>query len=48
MHITGCFHQFLGFHLEGVPNAEGVTVVKDYWGLGIDRVVFRKRLAGAG
>jgi L-amino acid N-acyltransferase YncA len=42
------FHQSLGFHLEGVPNAEGVPIVKDYGGPGGDRVVFRKSLAGAG
>jgi GNAT superfamily N-acetyltransferase len=42
------FHQSLGFHLEGVPNAEGVPVIKDYGGPGVDRVVFRKSLAAAG
>lgn len=42
------FHQSLGFHLEGVPNAEEVPVVKDYGGTGGDRVVFRTRLEGAG
>jgi ribosomal protein S18 acetylase RimI-like enzyme len=42
------FHQSLGFHLEGVPNAEGVPVVKGYGGPGVDRVLFRKSLAGAG
>jgi GNAT superfamily N-acetyltransferase len=42
------FHQSLGFHLEGAPNAEGVPIVKDYGGPGVDRVVFRKSLAGAG
>jgi ribosomal protein S18 acetylase RimI-like enzyme len=41
------FHQALGFQLEGVPNAEGVPVMKDYGGPGVDRVVFRKRLEGA-
>jgi hypothetical protein len=41
-------HQALGFPLEGVPNAEGVPVVKDYGGPGVDRVVFAKSLEGAG
>jgi ribosomal protein S18 acetylase RimI-like enzyme len=40
------FHQSLGFHLEGTPNPEGVPVVKDYAGPGLDRVVFRKILEG--
>jgi ribosomal protein S18 acetylase RimI-like enzyme len=38
------FHQSLGFRLEGAANADGVTVVKDYAGPGVDRVVFRKSL----
>jgi GNAT superfamily N-acetyltransferase len=40
-------HQALGFPLEGVPNAGGVPVVKDYGGPGVDRVVFAKSLEGA-
>jgi ribosomal protein S18 acetylase RimI-like enzyme len=40
------FHQALGFQLEGVPNAAGVPVVKDYAGTGVDRVVFCKSLVG--
>jgi GNAT superfamily N-acetyltransferase len=40
------FHQSLGFNLEGTPNADGVPVVKDYAGPGLDRVVFRKTLGG--
>ena len=40
------FHQSLGFQLEGGQNAEGVPVVKDYAGPGVDRVVFRKMLEG--
>jgi hypothetical protein len=39
-------HQSYGFHLEGTPNPEGVPVVRDYAGPGVDRVVFRKTLAG--
>ena len=42
------FHRSLGFRLEGVPNAEGAPIVKDYGGPGVDRVVFRKGLEGAG
>jgi len=38
------FHQSLGFHLEGVPNADGIPIVRDYAGPGVDRVVFRKTL----
>jgi GNAT superfamily N-acetyltransferase len=38
------FHQKLGMKLEGEPNAEGVPVVRDYSGPGIDRVVFRKKI----
>ena len=42
------FHQALGFQLEGVPNALGVPVIKDYGGPGVDRVIFRKTLGVAG
>lgn len=38
------FHRSLGFRLEGAPNPDGVPVVKDYAGPGLDRVVFRKAL----
>jgi GNAT superfamily N-acetyltransferase len=38
------FHQALGFQLQGTPNPEGVPVVSDYAGPGLDRVVFRKPL----
>ena len=40
------FHQSLGLQLEGAPNAEGVPVVRDYAGPGVDRVVFRKMAEG--
>jgi GNAT superfamily N-acetyltransferase len=40
------FHQSLGFQLEGTPNPDGVPVVKDYAGPGLDRVMFRKTLGG--
>ncbi len=38
------FHQAYGFHLEGTPNPEGVPVITDYAGPGVERVVFRKSL----
>ena len=34
------FHTSLGMQLLGQPNADGVPVVKDYGGPGVDRVVF--------
>jgi GNAT superfamily N-acetyltransferase len=40
------FHQRLGFQLLGEPNEEGVPVVRDYFGPGMSRVVFEKRLDG--
>jgi len=39
------FHRRLGFTLLGEPNEEGVPVAQDYFGPGIPRVVFQKRLA---
>jgi GNAT superfamily N-acetyltransferase len=39
------FHRHLGFRLLGEPNEEGVPVVTDYFGPGIPRVVFEKKLA---
>ena len=38
------FHRSLGMKLSGEPNEEGVPVVKNYSGPGIDRVVFRKKI----
>ena len=38
------FHRGVGMELLGVPNEEGVPVVKDYGGPGKDRVVFHKRI----
>lgn len=38
------FHRTLGMELEGLPNEQGVPVVRDYAGPGQDRVVFRKQL----
>lgn len=38
------FHRSIGMTLLGEPNAEGVPVVKDYGGPGIDRVVFIKKI----
>jgi GNAT superfamily N-acetyltransferase len=39
------FHRSLGFTPLGEPNDEGVPVVQDYFGPGMPRVVFEKRLA---
>jgi GNAT superfamily N-acetyltransferase len=38
------FHRRLGFELLGEPNGEGIPVVPDYFGPGLPRVVFEKRL----
>ncbi|OGO31919.1 MAG: hypothetical protein A2Z29_05880 [Chloroflexi bacterium RBG_16_56_11] len=38
------FHQCLGMELLGEPNDEGVPVMRNYSGPGIDRVVFRKKI----
>lgn len=38
------FHRRLGFTLQGEPNEDDIPVVKDYFGPGIPRVVFEKRL----
>jgi GNAT superfamily N-acetyltransferase len=38
------FHQRLGFDLLGEPSEAGVPVVQDYFGPGMPRVVFEKRL----
>jgi GNAT superfamily N-acetyltransferase len=38
------FHRRLGFELVGEPNEEGIPVVADYFGPGMPRVVFEKRL----
>jgi hypothetical protein len=38
------FHKSIGMKLLREPNEEGVPVVKDYSGPGIDRVVFRKKI----
>src|SRR4030042_1747077 len=40
--VSVAFHQSIGMRLEGEPNTEGLPIVKDYGGPGIDRVVFRK------
>ena len=40
--ISISFHYSLGMELLGGPNDEGIPVVKDYAGPGVDRVVFRK------
>ncbi len=38
------FHERLGFTMLGEPNDSGIPVVEDYFGPGIPRVVFEKRL----
>lgn len=38
------FHRRLGFKLLGEPNEDGVPVLPDYFGPGISRVVFEKRI----
>ena len=38
------FHRGIGMKLLGEPNEEGVPVVRDYSGPGIDRVVFLKKM----
>ena len=38
------FHKAIGMELQGEPNEEGIPVVKDYSGPGVDRVVFRKNI----
>jgi GNAT superfamily N-acetyltransferase len=42
------FHTSLGFELEGTPNPDAVSVIADYAGPGLDRVVFRKALGRSG
>jgi GNAT superfamily N-acetyltransferase len=44
--VSIAFHKALGFELEGLPNADGVPVVRDYAGKGNDLVVFRKSISG--
>jgi GNAT superfamily N-acetyltransferase len=42
------FHRRIGMQLMGVPNEDGIPVVRDYSGPGEDRVVFRKELSPGG
>ena len=42
--VSIAFHKSLGMELLGEPNEEGIPVVRDYGGPGIDRVVFRKKI----
>jgi hypothetical protein len=42
--VSIAFHQRLGMELLGEPNKEGVAVVRDYSGPGLDRVVFKKKI----
>lgn len=39
------FHRHLGFTLLGESDEDGIQVVRDYFGPGMPRVVFEKRLA---
>lgn len=38
------FHMKLGMKLSGNPNEEGIPIVKDYCGIGEDRVVFEMEI----
>jgi L-amino acid N-acyltransferase YncA len=38
------FHRRLGMELLGEPNEEGIPIIRDYGGPGINRVVFRKQI----
>jgi GNAT superfamily N-acetyltransferase len=38
------FHKSIGMELVGEPNEDGIPIVRDYSGPGIDRVVFHKRI----
>ena len=39
-HASIAFHTRLGMSLLGEPNADGIPVIRDYAGPGLDRVVF--------
>jgi L-amino acid N-acyltransferase YncA len=42
--VSVAFHKSIGMQPLGEPNEEGVPVVKNYSGPGIDRVVFKKKI----
>jgi GNAT superfamily N-acetyltransferase len=42
--VSIAFHKSIGMKLSGEPNEEGIPVVRDYSGPGIDRVVFKKKI----
>ena len=42
--VSIAFHKSIGMKPSGEPNEEGIPVIKDYSGPGIDRVVFRKKI----
>jgi GNAT superfamily N-acetyltransferase len=42
--VSVAFHKSIGMQMPGEPNDEGVPVVKNYSGPGIDRVVFKKKI----
>jgi GNAT superfamily N-acetyltransferase len=43
-HRSIAFHTALGMSMEGEPTTDGIQIVKDYAGPGIDRVVFTKAI----
>jgi len=42
--VSVAFHRSIGMETLGEPDEEGVPVVRNYGGPGIDRVVFRKKI----
>ncbi|OGN90503.1 MAG: hypothetical protein A2Z70_01150 [Chloroflexi bacterium RBG_13_48_17] len=42
--VSIAFHKAIGMELSGEPGEEGIPVMKNYGGPGIDRVVFRKKI----
>ena len=42
--ISISFHRKIGMKLLGEKNEEGIEIIKDYSGPGIDRVVFEKEI----
>jgi GNAT superfamily N-acetyltransferase len=42
--VSVAFHKSIGMELQGEPNADGIPVVRNYSGPGIDRVVFKKKI----
>ena len=42
--VSIAFHKSIGMELLGEPDEEGISIIRDYGGPGIDRVVFHKRI----